>query len=208
MGLRDVVILGYDAISPLGEHLDEQWRRAAAGESGIGNLTRFELPDGFPVRIAGQVADIGPADYPFLSARHQAAWSSPVFKYALLTVTRALERSGLAIAPEIAPRVAVTYGSAVGGLDAVVTADRRLQAENKLPHPYANPNSCINMVGGKIAIETAPAARSRRRSPPVPPDCHRSSSPLCCWPRGGLMWPSAGPSISRWSNRSLPAFTR
>ncbi|SHH64236.1 beta-ketoacyl-[acyl-carrier-protein] synthase family protein [Desulfofustis glycolicus] len=154
MGLRDVVVVGYDAISPLGEHLDEQWRKAAAGQSGIGSLTRFALPDGFPVRIAGQVPDIGTADYPFLSARHQAAWSSPVFKYALLTVTRALERSGLTITPEIAPRVAVTFGSAVGGLDAVVTADRRLQAENKLPHPYANPNSCINMVGGKVAIET------------------------------------------------------
>lgn len=154
MGLRDVVVVGYDAISPLGEHLDEQWQRAAAGQSGIGSLTRFALPDGFPVRIAGQVPDIGTADYPFLSARHQAAWSSPVFKYALLTVTRALERSGLTITPEIAPRVAVTFGSAVGGLDAVVTADRRLQAENKLPHPYANPNSCINMVGGKVAIET------------------------------------------------------
>jgi 3-oxoacyl-[acyl-carrier-protein] synthase II len=36
----------------------------------------------------------------------------------------------------------------------VLKADRRLQAENKLPLPYANPNSCINMVGGKIAIET------------------------------------------------------
>jgi len=151
---KNAVILGYDAVSPLGTDLENQWHRAAQGESGIGDLTRFSLNDHFPVRIAGQVPDIGEADYPFLSARHQAAWSSPVFKYALLTVTRALERSGLAITPEIAPRVAVTYGSAVGGLDAVVTADRRLQAENKLPHPYANPNSCINMVGGKIAIET------------------------------------------------------
>lgn len=27
-------------------------------------------------------------------------------------------------------------------------------SENKLPPPYANPNSCINMVGGKISILT------------------------------------------------------
>ena len=27
-------------------------------------------------------------------------------------------------------------------------------AENKLPPPYANPNSCINMVGGKVSILT------------------------------------------------------
>lgn len=72
----------------------------------------------------------------------------------MLSVARALERSGLEIGPELAPRVAVTYSSAIGGLDAVLTADRRLREANKLPHPYANPNACINMVGGKIAIQT------------------------------------------------------
>ena len=35
------VILGYDAISPLGLDLEEQWRRALRGESGVGRLTRF-----------------------------------------------------------------------------------------------------------------------------------------------------------------------
>lgn len=148
------VIIGYDAISPLGIDLEDQWQRALRGESGIGPLTRFPLSPDFPVRIAGQVADIDHLPYPFLSARHQASWSSPVFKYGMLSVARALERSGLEISPDLAPRVAVTYSSAIGGLDAVLTADRRLQSENKLPAPYANPNACINMVGGKIAIQT------------------------------------------------------
>jgi 3-oxoacyl-[acyl-carrier-protein] synthase II len=154
MGKRDAVIVGYDAISPLGSDLQAQWRKALAGQSGIGPLTRFPLPEGFPVRIAGQAPDIDHEKYPFLSARHQAAWSSPVFKYSMLTVARALERSRIEISPEIAVRTAVTYSSAVGGLDAVLAADRRLQADNKLPLPYTNPNSCINMIGGKIAIET------------------------------------------------------
>lgn len=154
MGEKDAVIVGYDAISPLGSDLDAQWRRALEGKSGIGPLTRFPLPEDFPVSIAGQVPDIDQEDYPFLTPRHQAAWSSPVFKYSMLSVARALGRSRIEITPELAPRVAVTYSSAIGGLDAVLAADRRLQAENKLPMPYANPNSCINMVGGKIAIQT------------------------------------------------------
>jgi 3-oxoacyl-[acyl-carrier-protein] synthase II len=148
------VIIGYDAISALGIDQEMQWQRALQGESGIGPLTRFSLAHDFPVRIAGQLANIDDRPYPFLSARHQASWSSPVFKYGMLSVARALERSGLEISPELSPRVAVTYSSAIGGLDAVLNADRRLQAENKLPPPYANPNSCINMVGGKIAIQT------------------------------------------------------
>jgi 3-oxoacyl-[acyl-carrier-protein] synthase II len=154
MEKKKAVIVGYDAISPLGSDLDSQWLRARAGESGIGPLTRFPLKDGFPVRIAGQVPDIDHEPYPFLSARHQAAWFSPVFKYGMLTVARALERSRIHIDATLAPRVAVTYSSAVGGLDAVLHADRKLQAENRLPHPYTNPNSCINMIGGKIAIQT------------------------------------------------------
>ncbi len=154
MGQKDAVIVGYDAISPLGSDLPGQWRRALAGKSGIGPLTRFPLPEGFPVHIAGQVPDIDHEKYPFLTARHQAAWRSPVFKYSLLSVARALERSRIEITPAIAARTAVTYSSAIGGLDAVLAADRRLQTDNKLPPPYTNPNSCINMIGGKIAIET------------------------------------------------------
>ncbi len=154
MGDKDAVIVGYDAISPLGSDLEKQWRLALEGKSGIGPLTRFRLPDKFPVHIAGQVPDIDGQGYPFLSARHQAAWSSPVFKYSMLSVARALEASGIEISDALAPRTAVTYSSAIGGLDAVLGADRKLQAENKLPLPYANPNSCINMVGGKIAIQT------------------------------------------------------
>ena len=148
------VIIGFDAISPLGLDLDQQWQAAMAGESGIGPLTRFEIPENFPVRIAGQVAAIDHLPYPFLKPREQVKWTSPIFKYALLTVHRALEKSGLEITPAIAPRVAVTYSSAIGGLDAILAADRRLIAEGKLPHPFANPNACINMVGGKVSIFT------------------------------------------------------
>ena len=159
MGERDAVILGYDAISPLGIDLEEQWQAALAGRSGIGPLTRFPPAADFPVTIAGQVPDIETDSalkekYSFLSARELAAWSSPVFPFSMLTVARALAGSGLEITADLAPRTAVTYSTAIGGLDAVLAADRRLQLDNKLPPPYANPNSCMNMVGGKIAIQT------------------------------------------------------
>jgi 3-oxoacyl-[acyl-carrier-protein] synthase II len=154
MTASGAVILGYDAVSPLGSDLEAQWQKALAGVSGIGPLSRFPLSDDFPVRIAGQVPDIDAEPYPFLSPRQQAAWSSPVFKYSMLSVQRALSRSGVEISPDIASRVAVTYSSAIGGLDAVLKADRQLIAAGKLPPPYTNPNSCVNMVGGKIAILT------------------------------------------------------
>jgi 3-oxoacyl-[acyl-carrier-protein] synthase II len=148
------VILGYDAVSPLGTEMEAQWDRAVAGESGVAALTRFPLREGFPVRIAGQVAEIDCAPYPFLRPREMAHWTSPVFPSALLVVHRALKRAGLEITPEVSPRVAVTFGTAIGGLDALIAADRILEATGKLPQPFMNPNSCINMVSGKVSILT------------------------------------------------------
>lgn len=149
---KKAIILGYDAVSPLGTDLEAQWSKALAGESGVSSLTRFPLSEDFPVRVAGEVSDIDVGLYPFLSPRSLALWPSPIFKYAMLVVHRALARSRVEITPELSPRVAVTFSSAVGGQDAVLQADRRMVAENKLPPPYANPNSCINMVGGKVSI--------------------------------------------------------
>lgn len=148
------VIVGFDAVSALGTDLETQWGRAVKGHSGIDRLTRFPVPEGFPVRISGEVADIDTNPYPFLSPRNLALWPSPIFKYAMLVVHRALAKSGIDITPSLSPRVAVTFSSAVGGQDAVLAADRRMVAEGKLPPPYANPNSCINMVGGKVSILT------------------------------------------------------
>ncbi|OPY88507.1 MAG: 3-oxoacyl-(acyl-carrier-protein) synthase 2 [Smithella sp. PtaU1.Bin162] len=154
MSSKRAVILGYDCVSSLGTDLETQWRRAADGESGISGLTRFPLTADFPVRIAGEVPEIDVSPYPFLQPREMAHWTSPIFKYALLVVHRALIKSGITISPALAPRIAVTFSTAVGGLDAVLHADRLLKAEGKLPHPFTNPNSCINMVGGKVSILT------------------------------------------------------
>lgn len=141
-------------VSSLGTDTETQWRRAVRGECGIVPLTRFALTEDFPVRVAGQVDDVDVKPYPFLQPREMAHWTSPIFKYALLVVHRALKKSGVDITKDIAPRVAITFSSAVGGQDAVLKADRQMIAEHKMPHPFANPNSCINMVGGKVSILT------------------------------------------------------
>ncbi len=151
---KEIVILGYDAVSPLGTDMEAQWQRAVNGESGITELTRFPVNEKFPVKVAGQVDEIDSEPYPFLSSREMAHWTSPIYKNAMLVVHRALLKSGVEITQKLAPRVAITYSSAVGGLDAVINADRLMVSNNKLPQPFTNPNSCINMVGGKISILT------------------------------------------------------
>ncbi len=148
------VVLGYDCASPLGTEFGDQWEKAAEGRSGIGPLTRFPLREKFPVQIAGQVPAVDVAPYPFLSPRKMVHWKSPIFKYGMLVVHRALQKAGLEITAELSPRVATTFSTAIGGLDIVIDADRTMVQSGELPKPYVNPNSCVNMVGGKVSILT------------------------------------------------------
>jgi 3-oxoacyl-[acyl-carrier-protein] synthase II len=154
MNGKRAVVVGLDAVSPLGIDLEVQWRRAMEGQSGIGPLTRFATNESFPVKIAGQAPNIDHLPYDFLGPREQARWISPIYKYSLLTVQRALERSGLQITPALAPRVAITYSTAIGGLDVILDADRKMISGGSLPLPYTNPNACINMVSGKVSMLT------------------------------------------------------
>lgn len=154
MHKKPPVILGYDCVSPLGTDLEAQWIRAENGECGIGRLTRFPVKSEFLTPVAGQVDEINGRPYAFLGSREMAHWTSPIFKNAMYVVHRALQNSKIEISGELAPRVAVTFSSAVGGMDAVINADRLMQDKGKLPHPFTNPNSCINMVSGKISILT------------------------------------------------------
>lgn len=146
------VILGYDSLSPLGTVFEDQWNKAVEGRSGICRLTRFPLRENFPVQVAGQVADMDVTPYPFLRPREMVHWKSPIFKHGMLVVHRTLGKIGLEITEELSPRIATTFSTAIGGLDALFDADRTMVQSGQLPKPYVNPNSCMNMVGGKVSI--------------------------------------------------------
>ena len=168
MSSDSVVILGFDAVSPLGIDFDSQWQKALAGESGVGPLTRFPLDVDFPVRIAGQVPAIDHLPHDFLKPREQARWPSPIFKYALLTVTRALEKSGLTITPDLAPRTAITFSSAIGGLDAVLAG--RSQADGPgqtAPRPLSIPTPASTWSAARFPCIRVPRAPSPRPLRPV-----------------------------------------
>ena len=88
MAPSKTVIVGWDMVSPLGTDMAVQWAQAARGASGVGPLTRFERPEGFPVAIAGQVPDWDASPYPFLAPRQMAHWTSPIFRTRALPIRR------------------------------------------------------------------------------------------------------------------------
>ena len=149
----DIVLCGYDMITPLGEGLDEQWEAFAAGKSGIDRVGRFEVGDDYPVRVSGEVPPVDFSVYDFWSERNAANWFSPVIFHSMLVAQKALAHAGMTIDDDNAGRVGITFSSAIGGLDAMIKAESRLQ-EGLTPHPFTNPNGCLNLVGGKVSMHT------------------------------------------------------
>jgi len=150
----DIVIVGYDMVTPLGERLDEQWEAFAAGRSGVDWIGRFEIPsDDYPVRVSGEVPKVDFSKERFWSERDEANWFSPVIFHSVLVAERALAHAGLAIGEGNAARIGITFSTAVGGLDAMILAENKLR-EGRTPHPFTCPNGCVNLVGGKVSIGT------------------------------------------------------
>lgn len=149
----DIVIAGYDMVTPLGTELDRQWDAFASSMSGVDWIQRYEVPDGDPVLVAGQVPMVDFSKYSFWSERDAANWFSPVIFHSMLVAQRALLDAGLEINDANANRIGITFSSAIGGLDAMIKAEET-QRQGRTPHPFTNPNGCLNLVGGKVSILT------------------------------------------------------
>ena len=150
---KDIVIVGYDMVTPLGAELPAEWEAFAAGASGVDWIHRYAVPETDDVRVSGEVPRIAPTAFDFFNERDEANWFSPVIFHSMLVAKRALEHAGVVITPDTAHRVATTFSSAIGGLDAMIGAEAKLR-EGKTPHPFTNPNGCLNLVGGKVSILT------------------------------------------------------
>lgn len=149
----DIVIAGYDMICPLGTDLDETLSAFFSDKSGIDWIRRYETGEADEVRVAGEVPHIQYDAHSFWNERDTSNWFSPVIFHSMLTAARALAHADFAITEENAHRTAVTFSSAVGGLDAMIDAETKVR-QGRLPHPFTNPNGCLNLVAGKISILT------------------------------------------------------
>ncbi len=60
--MRNAVVTGIGVIAPNGLGTEQYWAAILAGHSGIGPVSRFD-PDGYPVRLGGQVRDFTAAEH-------------------------------------------------------------------------------------------------------------------------------------------------
>ena len=146
--VRRVVVTGMGVVSPVGVDMQTAWNNLTAGYNGIGPITCFDTTN-YKAKLAAEVKDFDPLQY---MDRSETLRSDKFAQYAIGAAVQAVEESGVigTLEPE---RVAVYFGSGIGGLQTVSTEIEKLN--NRGPHrvsPLCVPMMIANMAAGMIAI--------------------------------------------------------
>lgn len=145
---RRVVVTGMGIVSPVGSDMETAWGNLVSGFNGIGPITYFDITN-YKAKLGAQVKDFDPLTY---MEKSETLRSDRFAQYAMGAAVQAVEESGVVgtVAPE---RIAVYFGSGIGGLNTVTTEIGKL--ESRGPHrvsPLCVPMMIANMASGMIAI--------------------------------------------------------
>jgi beta-ketoacyl-acyl-carrier-protein synthase II len=138
-GRPRIVITGMGAVTPLGLTVEESWKNALEGRSGIGPITQFDASD-MPCRIAGEVKDFDPTQYiDFKEARRMSRAS----QLAVAAARMAIADAGFDETVPEPERAGVVIGTGMGGLE---RADENLQVYRTKGLSRVNPFSLTSAL--------------------------------------------------------------
>lgn len=145
---RRVVVTGLGVVSPVGSNMEAAWNNLVSGYNGIGPITCFDTTN-YKAKLGAEVKGFDPIDY---MDKSETLRSDKYAQYAMGAAVQAVEESGVigTLPPE---RVAVYFGSGIGGLNTISTEIGKL--ESRGPHrisPLCVPMMIGNMAAGMIAI--------------------------------------------------------
>lgn len=148
--MERVVITGMGTVNPLGLTVEESWKNAINGVSGVGPITLFDSAP-LNVHFAAEVKNFAAEQY--MDAK-EARRRDRFEQLGAAAAKMALENSGLEITESNTGRIGVLVSSAIGGIkslqDAVITnyteGPRRVS-------PFLIPMLMPNGAAGMIAID-------------------------------------------------------
>jgi len=153
MSTTDVVVTGLGATTPLGGDVASTWDAMLAGRSGVSALTQ-EWAAQLPVRIAAQLA-VEPSQVIERVKLRRLDRSEAI---ALIAAQQAWADAGLAGAGLDTERLAVSFGSGIGGATTLLEQDDILEASGPRrvsPHtvPMLMPNGPAAWVGLELGAQ-------------------------------------------------------
>jgi 3-oxoacyl-[acyl-carrier-protein] synthase II len=136
-------------VTPLGIGVKPTWASVCAGQSGIGEITRFDC-SAYATKIAAEVKDFKPQDF---MPKKEARRVEPFIAYALAATRMAIEDSGLVIDSSNETRVGVITGCGLGGLRFMEDTVLRVSQEGpRWVSPFFIPMMIGNMAPGLISV--------------------------------------------------------
>ena len=156
--MRRVVVTGIGLVTPLACGVEESWSRLLAAESGIEQITGFEIGD-LASKIAGQVPSADGRDDGFtaedwVSTKDQRRMDRFIV-YGMAAAELAVRDAGWEPTDEESLiRTGVLVGSGIGGLPEIEKSAIQVH-ENQVRRlsPFFIPASLINLVAGQVAIK-------------------------------------------------------
>ncbi len=145
-----IVITGMGTLNPIGHSVEESWRNAINGISGIGPITLFDSSKSV-VRFAGEVKSFHPEEYMDVKdARRRDRFE----QFATAAAKEAIRQSGLEIDEANRGRVGVVISSAIGGITTIEDGIHTLrdQGARKLS-PFGIPMLMSNGAAGLTSID-------------------------------------------------------
>jgi len=155
--MRRVVVTGMGMVTPLACGVEASWSRLLDGQSGIGEITRFDAGH-LATTYAGEIPLGDGTDGTF----NPNDWMAPKDRrkvddfilYAMAAATQAVADSGWAPEDEESrERTGVMIGSGIGGLNSI--ANTAIVLKERGPRrvsPFFIPGALINLAAGQVAI--------------------------------------------------------
>jgi len=148
--MERVVITGMGTVNPLGTTVEESWRNALNGVSGVGPITLFD-PSPLNVHFAAEVKNFEPEKY--MDAK-EARRRDRFEQLGVAAAKDAVASSGLEVTEENSGRIGVLVSSAIGGIKSLSEAVIINYTEGpRRVSPFLIPMLMPNGAAGMIAID-------------------------------------------------------
>ena len=148
--MERVVITGMGTVNPLGTTVEESWRNALNGVSGVGPITLFDSSL-LNVHFAAEVKNFDPEKY--MDAK-EARRRDRFEQFGVAAAKDAITSSGLEVTDENSGRIGVLVSSAIGGIKSLSEAVIINHTEGpRRVSPFLIPMLMPNGAAGMIAID-------------------------------------------------------
>jgi 3-oxoacyl-[acyl-carrier-protein] synthase II len=150
MKLNRVAVTGMGAICGLGHTLDEVWKNALAGKSGVSTIER-QNTENWPVTFAGEIKNFK-LDPSLMELKDQDRFD--LFnQYALHSAHEAINQAGLLEAKYAPEKIGIIFGTGLGGFPHIEMNHKTfLEKGARRVSPFFIPSVIPNMPEGLISI--------------------------------------------------------